>query len=82
MAWIKTVPTVEASGLLAQLYRAALKRAGRVFNILSIQSLRPKVLRRSTQLYIEVMRSAESALSRTQREMIATTVSSLNKCHY
>lgn len=82
MAWIKTVAPDEAEGLLAQLYRAAVKRAGRVYNILLIQSQRPKALRSSTQLYLEVMRSPESGLSRAQREMIATTVSSLNNCHY
>ncbi len=82
MAWIKTIAAEQARGLLAQLYRAAGKRAGRIYNILSIQSQRPKALRSSTQLYIEVMHSSESALSRAQREMIATTVSSLNSCHY
>ena len=82
MAWIKTIPEDSAVGPLAQIYRAARERAGRVFNILSIQSLRPKVLRSSTRLYLEVMRSPESALSRGQREMIATTVSSLNGCFY
>ncbi|MFQ5525812.1 MAG: carboxymuconolactone decarboxylase family protein [Thermoanaerobaculia bacterium] len=82
MAWIKTVAPDAAEGLLAQLYRAAIKRAGRVYNILSIQSPRPKALRASTQLYLEVMRSPESGLSRAQREMIATTVSRLNHCHY
>lgn len=82
MAWIRTVPPEQAGGLLRQLYRAAVKRAGRVFNILSIQSLRPKVLRESTQLYLEIMRSPDSALTRRQREMVATVVSSLNGCHY
>ena len=53
-----------------------------VVNILRIQSLRPKVLRSSTQLYLEVMHSEESGLSRAQREMIATVVSQLNHCHY
>lgn len=82
MAWIKTVAPDRAQGLLAQLYRAAIKRVGKVYNILSIQSPRPKALRSSTQLYLEVMQSPESGLSRAQREMIATTVSALNACHY
>ncbi len=82
MAWIDTVPPDRAQGLLARLYDAAIRRAGRVFNILRIQSPRPKVLRSSTQLYIEVMHSPESGLSRAQREMIATAVSRFNDCHY
>lgn len=71
-----------ADGLLRRLYDAAIRRAGKVFNIIRIQSLRPKVLRSSTQLYIEIMHSRDSRLTRAQREMIATAVSSLNECHY
>ena len=82
MAWIETVSPDEAGGLLKRLYDAAVRRAGRVYNIIRIQSPRPKVLRCSTQLYIEVMHSSDSGLSRAQREMIATTVSRLNQCHY
>ena len=82
MAWIKTVGPDQATGLLRQIYDAAAKRAGRVFNVLRIQSLRPRVLRSSVQLYTEVMHSPESSLSRTQREMIATAVSRANACDY
>ena len=82
MAWIKTVAPEQATGLLKQLYDAAVKRAGKVFNVIRIQSPRPRVLRCSTQLYTEVMFSQESGLSRAQREMIATVVSRANACHY
>ena len=82
MAWIPTVDPSEARGLLRRLYEAATRRAGKVFQIIRIQSLRPKVLRSSTQLYLEVMHARENGLSRAQREMIATTVSQLNDCFY
>ena len=82
MAWIRTVDPDGADGLLRQLYRAAIKRAGKVYNVLRVQSPRPKVLRASTQLYLEIMHSSESGLSRGQREMIATAVSSFNDCYY
>ena len=82
MTWIRVVPPEEATGLLKQLYNAAVKRAGRIYNIISIQSLRPKVLRSSTQTYLEVMHSSDNALSRVQREMIATVVSQVNDCFY
>ena len=82
MAWIRTIDPGEATGLLKRLYDAAFERAGKVFNIISIQSQRPRVLQISTQLYTEVMHSAESGLTRVQREMIATTVSQVNNCHY
>ena len=82
MAWIETIAPDEARGLLRQLYAAAIRRAGKVFNVLRCQSLRPRVLKASTQLYLEVMYSADSGLTRAQREMIATAVSSCNGCHY
>ncbi|MEM7586443.1 MAG: carboxymuconolactone decarboxylase family protein [Acidobacteriota bacterium] len=82
MAWIKTVSPEAAEGLLARLYAAAVKRAGKVFNVIRLQSLRPETLRASTQLYTEVMHSERSPLTRAQREMIATVVSRANSCHY
>lgn len=82
MAWIRTIEPAAATGLLKKLYEGALERAGRVFNVISLQSPRPRVLRASTQLYTEVMHGSESALTRVQREMIATAVSGENRCHY
>ena len=63
MPWIKIVPPDEARGLLKQIYQVAIRRAGRVFNIISLQSPRPRVLRASTQLYTELMHSPESELT-------------------
>lgn len=82
MAWIKTIAPDEAEGLLARLYKTAVRRAGKVWNVLRIQSLRPETLKASVDLYLEVMHSRRSPLSRAQREMIATTVSRANACHY
>lgn len=82
MPWIRTVRPDEAAGLLRQIYDAAIRRAGRVFNVVRLQSLRPKVLQASTQLYLELMHSPEGALTRAQREMIAVVVSATNGCHY
>ena len=82
MAWIRTVAPEKATGLLRQLYDAAVRRAGRVFHVVRLQSLRPRTLRATTQLYLEVMHAPDSPLSRAQREMIATAVSRANSCHY
>lgn len=82
MAWIETVAPERATGLLKRLYEAAIGRAGRVYQIIRLQSPRPRALRASTQLYVEVMLSPDSELSRVQREMLATTVSRVNACHY
>ena len=77
-----TVAPGQAEGLLGQMYEAAVRRAGRVFNVIRIQSPRPKVLRASTQLYMELMYPSEGGLDRAQREMIATVVSRTNGCFY
>jgi len=82
MPWIRTVPPEEATGLLRQIYEAALRRAGRVFNVDRLQSLRPKVLDASMQLYLQLMHAPDGALTRAQREMIAVVVSATNGCHY
>ena len=81
MPWIKTVPEAEATGALAAQYLAATKRAGRVFNILKIQSLKPSTLKESMDLYMATM-IAGSGLTRAEREMLATAVSAANDCHY
>ncbi len=81
MAWIKIIKEKEAEGLLAQIYEAAVKRAGRVYNILKIQSRSPPALKGCMDLYRAVMRG-ESPLSRRQREMLAVVVSKINGCHY
>ena len=82
MAWIRTIAPSRAEGLLARLYHAAAGRAGKVFNVVRLQSLRPRTLRASTALYAEVMHGEASQLSRARREMIATAVSRANGCHY
>lgn len=81
MAWIKTLSLDEATGKLRELYDAAVKRAGRVFQILRVQSLNPHALEASTELYKTLMHGP-SPLSRRQREMLAVVVSRANKCFY
>ena len=81
MPWVKTVPYEQARGILKQEYDGALKRAGHIYNIVSVQSLRPRALRASVRLYVELMQ-APSGLSRVQREAIATVVSRTLGCHY
>ena len=81
MAWIRTVPEGEATGPLKAVYDEAVKRAGRIFNILKVMSLSPASLRASMGLYMAAM-FHPSPLTRAQREMVATVVSATNHCHY
>lgn len=77
MPYIRTVAPKDATGELRDEYEAAVKRAGRVYHIVSLQSLNPRVLHASIELYKAIMHGP-SALSRADREMIATVVSKAN----
>jgi uncharacterized peroxidase-related enzyme len=81
MAWIKTIEPEEATGLLKEEYTRAVKRAGKVFNILKVQSLNPKTLHASMELYLATMH-APSGLTRAERELLAVVVSWANHCFY
>lgn len=82
MAWIKTLgPEDRPQGLLGRIYDDAMKRAGKVWHIVRLMSLRPRQVQASMGLY-QVAMFGESALSRAEREMIATVVSAANDCFY
>jgi uncharacterized peroxidase-related enzyme len=81
MTWIKVVEPAEATGELKKEYDAAVRRAGKVFNILKVQSLNPAALRASMQMYLATMHGP-SGLTRAEREMLATVVSWANHCFY
>jgi alkylhydroperoxidase family enzyme len=81
MAWIRTIEPQDAEGELKREYDKAAGRAGKVFNILKIQSLNPRTLHASTDLYLATMH-APSGLSRAERELLGTVVSWANHCFY
>ena len=81
MPYIRTVPYDDCDGILRAEYDAAIKRAGKIFNVVSIQSLHPRVLWASIALYTALM-MGPGALRRWQRELLAVVVSRTNGCHY
>lgn len=81
MAWIRTVPPEDADGSLRASYSAAVARAGRVYQIVRMMSVAPKVLDASIGVYLAIMH-ARAGLSRRQRELLAVVTSAVNKCHY
>jgi alkylhydroperoxidase family enzyme len=82
MAWIDTIPPDRARGRLRRIYDDALARAGKIFNVVAIQSQQPRVLDASMSLYLRIMKAEEEPLTRAQREMVAVTVSLANACAY
>lgn len=81
MPWIKQIPVEEARGHLKKQFEAALARAGRVWHIVHIMSLNSRVLKSSMDLYSASL-FGSSPLTRVQRELLATVVSSELECFY
>ena len=81
MPRIKTIAPDEATGELKRHYDAAIKRAGRVFNVVRIQGLHPRVMASSLRLYQTLMLGPAN-LPRATREMLATVVSRELDCFY
>ena len=71
----------ETTGVARREYDKAMRRAGRIWNIVSIQCQLPEVMRDSLRLYQSIM-FGPSPLTRAQREMLAVVTSSHNECHY
>jgi alkylhydroperoxidase family enzyme len=71
----------ETTGVARREYDAAKRRAGRIWNIVSVQSQLPEVMRDSMRIYLSIM-YGPSPLSRAQREMMAVVTSQANDCHY
>ncbi len=80
MAWIKTVSEQEAAGDLKAIYDTSRKLYGFIPNIRRALSLNPTALRAYTQLSGAVYHGG--ILRPEEREMIATVVSAVNRCHY
>jgi alkylhydroperoxidase family enzyme len=81
MAHIRLVGDDEATGRLAEAFDKARGRAGKVFHVVRLMSPNPGVLEASMGMYLAIMKGP-SPLPRLERELIATLVSILNKCHY
>jgi uncharacterized peroxidase-related enzyme len=62
-------------------FAKCMEKLGMVPNVLHAYALRPEKLRTFAKMYNELM-LGESGLSKLEREMIAVTVSSANRCYY
>ena len=84
MAWIRTISEDDAKGKLAEVY-AEIKKSprfmGHVPNVMQAFSLRPELLQQLAKVAMTATFGG-SRLTRVQEEMIATVVSSINRCHY
>lgn len=92
MTWIRTIPSMEAEGELKTLleqqramYPIEYARPGYAVQpgggIVESHSLIPQAMFHAFATFGSLM-APELPLTRRQHEMIATTVSALNRCHY
>ena len=81
MAFIKLFKFQDSTGLLKKEYEKGMRRAGRIWNVLTIQSQTPEILRDSMRLYNSTMFSS-SNVPRFDRELLAVVTSISNECEY
>ena len=81
MAFIKLFKFEESSGLLKKEYEKGMRRAGRIWNVLTIQSQTPEILKDSMNLYGSTM-FGNSNISRFNSELLAVVTSISNECEY
>ena len=81
MSNIREIPESAATGLLRRLYDEALARAGRIWNIVRVMSLNPRVMETTMGFYRTLM-FGPSPLTRWRREMLAVVTSKATDCFY
>ena len=81
MAFIKLFKFEESSGLLKKEYEKGMRRAGRIWNVLTIQSQTPEILKDSMNLYGSTM-FGNSNIARFDSELLAVVTSISNECEY
>jgi len=81
LAWIDVIDEENAEGELADLYEQIRSSRGKVANIMKVHSLHPEAMEKHLEFYLTIM-FKRAGLSREQRELIATVVSSINDCDY
>jgi uncharacterized peroxidase-related enzyme len=79
MPFVRTISEAEAAGQLADLYHRLAYQDGSVDEAYRVLSLNPALLSADAAMYDTTM-YGESPLSRSERELLALTVSRLNGC--
>ena len=83
MPRIKIITESKAEGQLKILYDKVSKKRGAVSEVLAIHSLLPETMSDHFKLYMTLMfDNRQTGITRKQLEMIAVTVSAVNKCSY
>src|SRR4030081_395907 len=78
MAWIRTIPTADATGTLKDAYDWQAKRLGEPTEFTQLGSLYPEMVMQRLQLY-KTVEGCPSGLSPIERQMAALITSVLNE---
>lgn len=81
MAYIKQTETEAAEGLLKKIYTDSIARAGKVWNIVKLSSINPRITRAHLGFFSSVMKR-DTSLTPRMRETLAVVVSRANHCVY
>jgi uncharacterized peroxidase-related enzyme len=81
-AWIRMIPLEEAQGTLVEAYRGVTTPHGTVDNVMKAHSLRPHTMMGHVALYRSVLHNPDNTLPFWFLEMVASWVSTLNRCTY
>ena len=81
MAYIKQTEIDAAEGLLKKIYTDSIARAGKVWNIVKISGINPRITRAHLGFFTSVMKR-DNALTPRMRETLAVVVSRTNDCFY
>ena len=81
-AWIKMIPEHEATGVLKDMYDAAMTPHGTVDNVMKVHSLRPHTMHGHVTLYKSVLHHPDITLPLWFLEVVASYTSIKNKCDY
>ena len=81
MSFINIFNFENSSGLLKKEYEKGIRRAGRLWKVLTIQSQTPEILEDSMRLYGSTM-YGNSKITRFDRELLAVVTSVANECEY
>jgi hypothetical protein len=85
MAWVRTVYPKDADGEILEAYRELTgeEHPERMAHVIASTSIRPRIMLAMSKLNDEVnFENHSSGLTRLQREMISSVVSTTNECRY
>jgi hypothetical protein len=85
MAWVRTIEPQDSDGEVLKAYQdmTGEERPQRMGNVIKSTSIRPRTMRAMSQLNNAVnFRNDDSGVTRLQREMIASVVSTTLECRY